>query len=61
MKKCKRHQKDIHPSSLSAIKSALRCSKKRGTPLRPYFDHDCRCWHITKQPRKDWTDEASAA
>lgn len=59
MKKCKLHKKDMHPSSLSAIRSAIRCSKKRGTPLRPYYEKACGCWHITKQPKIQRQEEAA--
>jgi hypothetical protein len=33
-----------------AIAAALRCSRKRGTPLRPYHCDRCGTWHLTKHP-----------
>lgn len=53
MKKCSLHEKDKHPSSLSAIKAALRCSRKRGTPLRVYYDKSCGSWHLTSKTKID--------
>lgn len=51
MRKCSRCGKDKHPSSLSAIRSALRASKKRGTPLRTYHDPVCNHWALTSKPK----------
>ena len=48
--KCSYSKKDMHTKG-SAISAALRYSKKRGTPLRPYFHHQCRSWHLSSKPR----------
>lgn len=52
MKQCPLHHKDCH-TQMGAIRAALRCSRKRGTPLRPYYHRACGAWHLTKRPRVD--------
>lgn len=40
-----------HPDELTAIASAIRCSARRGTPLRVYLCPDCDGWHLTRRAR----------
>lgn len=40
-----------HTTQLAAIASALRCSARRGTPLRVYRCPNCGGWHLTSKTR----------
>lgn len=40
-----------YPTQLAAIRSALRSSRRRGTPLRPYWHKVCQSYHLTSQPK----------
>lgn len=44
--------KHRYRDELDAIGAAIRCSAKRGTPLRVYRCPDCGDWHLTK--RRTW-------
>lgn len=44
-----------------AIRAALSYSRKRGTPLRPYYHHQCGSWHLTKTARSDMSDRGVTA
>lgn len=35
----------------AAIKAALSYSRKRGTPLRMYWHHSCKSYHLTKNAK----------
>ena len=50
VKTCVRCGKNAYRSERAAIGSALRCSGKRGTPLRVYYDRSCGCYHLTSKP-----------
>ena len=52
MKTCEAHGKKIYPSSRAAISAALRYSRRRGTPLRVYFQSGCG-FHLTS--KKKWS------
>ena len=41
-------QKQCYPTTGAAIRAALSYSKRRGTPLRPYWHHQCKSWHLTR-------------
>ena len=49
-RKCPTHKKDCHTHG-SAIRAAIAYSRKRGTPLRPYWHKDCGAWHLSHKPR----------
>lgn len=55
MKTCEAHGKKIYPSSGAAISAALRYSRKRGTPLRYYYQPGCG-FHLTS--KKKWSEAA---
>jgi hypothetical protein len=59
MRLCKIHGKRMHPTQASAIRGALAASKKRGTPLRTYYDRECKSWHLTKLPKNAPLDGAA--
>ena len=40
--------KNRYPSERVAIRSALRSSRRGGTPLRVYRCDRCHGWHLTK-------------
>lgn len=48
---CKEQGKQCYPTKSAAIRACLSYSRKRGTPLRPYFHHACKSWHVTKNPK----------
>lgn len=50
MRKCPKCLKDAHPTQTSAIRSAIRSSKRRGTPLRVYRA-PCGHFALTKKPK----------
>lgn len=51
---CEKHGKNAYPTYSAALRSALRATKKRGTPLRIYFDSQCGSWHATKKVKHGW-------
>ena len=53
---CQRHGKNAYPSYSVALRSALRATTKRGTPLRIYFDSQCGSFHITKREKLGWRE-----
>ena len=60
MTKCPRHQKNVYPSYSAALRSALRATRKRGTPLRIYFDSQCGSYHLTSRKKLGWDEERAA-
>jgi hypothetical protein len=48
---CKAQNKQSYPTKTAAIRAALSYSRKRGTPLRPYWHHQCKSWHLSKNPK----------
>ena len=55
-KVCEKHGKNAYPSYSVALRSALRATKRRGTPLRIYFDSQCGSFHITKREKLGWRE-----
>lgn len=49
---CSTSGKRSYPDELRAIAAAIRCSAKRGVPLRVYECPSCHGWHLTR--RKAW-------
>lgn len=52
-KVCKAQGKQVYPTRTAAIRAALSYSKRRGTPLRVYYHHDCGGFHLTRMPHRD--------
>jgi hypothetical protein len=50
-KMCPEQKKTCYPTRTAAIRAALSYSRKRGTPLRPYWHHQCKSWHLSKNPK----------
>lgn len=49
-RRCPTQGKVCYPSQGAAIGSALKCSRRRGVALRPYFHKECGSWHLSSKP-----------
>lgn len=49
--RCQTQSKTCYPTKMAAIKAALSYSRKRGTPLRVYWHHQCKSWHLSHKKR----------
>ena len=46
---CREQNKQSYPTKTAAIRAALSYSRKRGTPLRPHWHHQCKSWHLSSK------------